>query len=90
MDREKVIEEAEAFIKHLAPDDKHKRHIGIMVNLGWIYDALAILKEQEAVKPKKSDNPEESEYCCGVCGYPLWLDELYCAHCGRRIEWEGR
>ena len=52
--------------------------------------AIALLKKQEAVKPKKADNPEESEYCCGICGYPLWLDELYCAHCGRRIEWEGR
>lgn len=52
--------------------------------------AVALLKEQEAVKPKEADNPEESEYCCGICGYPLWLDELYCAHCGRRIEWEGR
>ena len=48
------------------------------------------LKDQEAVKPKESDNPEESEYCCGICGYPLWLDELYCAHCGRRIKWESR
>ena len=53
-------------------------------------DFHALLKEQEAVKPKKADNPEESEYCCGICGYPLWLDELYCAHCGRRIGWEGR
>ena len=56
-------------------------------------DALALLKEQqEAVKPKKADNPEESEFSCGTCGYPLWLDEFYCAHCGRRIdwEWEGR
>lgn len=52
--------------------------------------AIALLKEPEAVKPKKADNPEESEYCCGICGYPLWLDELYCAHCGRRIEWESR
>ena len=51
---------------------------------------VAILKEQVSVKPKKADNPEESEYCCGICGYPLWLDELYCAHCGRRIEWEGQ
>jgi hypothetical protein len=48
------------------------------------------MKEQEAVKPKKADNPEESEYCCGICGYPLWLDELYCAHCGRPVLWEGR
>ena len=52
-------------------------------------DLNALLK-QEAVKPKKADNPEESEYCCGICGYPLWLDELYCAHCGRRVLWEGR
>jgi len=64
-----------------------------MTPIGKVKDVKAyaeLLKEQEAVKPIKSDNPEESEYCCGICGYPLWLDELYCAHCGRRIEWEGR
>ena len=56
----------------------------------FAHDAIVLLKEQEAVKPKKADNSEESEYSCGSCEYPLWLDELYCAHCGRRIEWEGR
>ena len=64
------------------------RVIPIMCRLEKVKELL--LKEQEAVKPKKADNPEESEYCCGICGYPLWLDEFYCAHCGRRIEWEGR
>ena len=58
-------------------------------DIGYDVD-VALLKEQKAVKPKKADNPDESEYCCGICGYPLWLDEFYCAHCGRRIEWESR
>ena len=48
------------------------------------------LKEQDAVKPHKGKNPEESSYDCGNCGYPLWEDELYCAHCGKAVDWEGR
>ena len=48
-----------------------------------------LLKEQEAVAPKKGKTPEESAFDCGNCGYPLWEDELYCAHCGRAVKWDG-
>ena len=46
-DREKVIKEAEEALEFLAPDDKHRLHIGIMMKLGWIYDVIALLKEQQ-------------------------------------------
>ena len=53
-------------------------------------DIVAMLKAQKAVKPHKGTHPEESAFDCGVCGYPLWEDENYCAHCGKPILWEGR
>lgn len=48
IDRKKVIKEAEEELEFLAQDEKHKLHMGIMMKLGWIYDALALLKEQDA------------------------------------------
>ena len=49
-----------------------------------------LLKEQEAVEPNEGADPNESHWNCGACGYPLWEDENYCAHCGKPVLWEGR
>ena len=103
LERKKVIEEAEEFIKHLAPDDKHKRHIGIMVNLGWIYDVLALLKEQEAREPHYTtlkylvDGKEVVVHHpeCPRCienGLMLWDAEIergqaFCKRCGQEVKW---
>lgn len=88
-DREKVIEKLKAMHDFLGVGLSSQTQV-FEEDQKILEDAIAMLKEQDAVKPKKADNPEESEYCCGICGYPLWLDEFYCAHCGRRIGWEGR
>ena len=53
-------------------------------------EGICLLKEQEAVKPIKGKTPDDSAFDCGACGYPLWEDENYCAHCGKPILWEGR
>jgi hypothetical protein len=57
---------------------------------------LALLKEQEAVKPIL----EQDSMVCGVCGHEvIWqkmlgdgilVDETldYCPHCGRAVKWE--
>ena len=60
-------------------------------------DALAILKEQEAVEPLAK---EDDSYEC-ICGAIVGWDELdasgivqarlnYCPFCGKPITWEGR
>ena len=87
-DREKVIKAIEE-----AFDLVHSDFIGTddFNETEWEQnkaDALELLKEQEAVEPKKGNTPEESAFDCGNCGYPLWEDELYCAHCGRPVKWE--
>ena len=58
-DIEKVIKEAEKELEFLAPDDKHRLHMGIMMKLGWIYDVIALLKEQDA-KEQISDDIHET------------------------------
>ena len=42
------------------------------------------------VEPKKNDDPNEAEWSCGACEYPLWDDEYYCAHCGKKVNWDGK
>lgn len=80
MNKETIIKGCENWVNNHKDED-------LLLTYSSVVELLTVLKEQAAVEPKKADNPEESEYCCGICGYPLWLDELYCAHCGRRIEW---
>ena len=86
-DVEKVIKEAEDELKWLAPDDKHRRHMGIMMKLGWIYDVLELLKEQQPKEPVYS--PQFKHYVCPKCS--LVLDEArddYCPCCGVKIAWD--
>ena len=55
-------------------------------------DALALLKEQEAVEPKKEDDgtPEHWtmwRYACGDCGQPIDRMDRYCRGCGKQVKW---
>ena len=61
-----------------------------------VYDAIALLKEQEAVEPIL----EQDSMVCGVCGHEviwqkmlgdgIWSDEKldFCPHCGRKVKWD--
>lgn len=58
--------------------------------LSIMYDALVLLKDQEAVKPIKKDTVEITaryEFDC-QCGAPLLIGQPYCANCGRSVKWE--
>lgn len=50
-------------------------------------DALALLKEDEPLKPKLSESG--LLYRCRACGRPLtkYLDK-FCPKCGRAVKWE--
>jgi len=50
-------------------------------------DALALLKEQEAVKPFSDD---DGAYWCGSCHEDIVWHQKFCSNCGRPILWEGR
>ena len=50
-------------------------------------DALALLKEQEAVEPII----EYNLFLCPVCKNTLFIrEQKFCHECGKRIEWKGR
>jgi RNA polymerase subunit RPABC4/transcription elongation factor Spt4 len=55
-------------------------------------DALAMLKEQEAVEPKaiRMNAFGHPVYACGKCGHLITESMNYCHECGKRIKWEGR
>lgn len=51
-------------------------------------DALALLKEQEAVKPVKQ--VEQTEWTvCGNCRNHLISKWIICPNCGRKVKWDG-
>lgn len=57
-------------------------------------NALALLREQEPVKPKRFLGALPDWYHCGVCGADM-LDigdgyrPKYCPQCGRAVKWDG-
>ena len=54
--------------------------------LRTIDDTVALLKEQEAVKPRVST----VEQRCGNCNKIIEMDGwIACPWCGRRIDWSG-
>lgn len=55
-------------------------------------DAIALLKEHEAVKPYIAGSGESFEttwwYECGNCNKPIDPNDKFCRHCGRAVKWE--
>lgn len=88
-DREKVEEWARDFMAYVDElDIARDAYRGIME---YIEDALAMLKEQEAVEPRECLYPRGT-YACGFCDYvPIGNKDgyraNYCPECGRRVKW---
>ena len=92
-DREKVIFDIERCICHV-PDAcrdcshyKHGEYLDCMEEL--LKDALAMLKEQEAVEPRRIDGKRNHFIKCGNCNYDLLTGYLFCPHCGKAVKWDG-
>ena len=61
-------------------------------------DALSLLKEHEAVEPRRDANCVRM-FRCGACGeYVGFIDsdpgdpneqDNYCRNCGRKVKWDG-
>jgi hypothetical protein len=57
-------------------------------------DAIALLKEQEAVEPKKTayqrvDHTIACRYRCGTCDMSIFPSYKYCPFCGQAVKWDG-
>lgn len=55
-------------------------------------DVLALLKEQEAVKPIRKKLMFSETWECGNCHEELFEGDVirdnYCCNCGRKVEWK--
>ena len=59
----------------------------VFVPLIMMKEILAILKEQEAVKPKRIDEKRNHFIKCGNCNYDLMTWFQFCPHCGHEVKW---
>jgi len=83
-DREKVIKGLHDARRYL--EDKEWVDRGASPHIDSINDAIALLKEQEAVEPIVST----AEQRCGNCNKVIEMDEWKaCPWCGKRIDWKG-
>ena len=94
-DRDKVIDGLERLRffnqragRELWQDKPHDVQEVDIANADAVYaDALALLKEQEAVEPKH--NPlSPSEWFCGKCWMCISRFHDYCPSCGRKVKWK--
>jgi len=62
-------------------------------------DALALLTEQEAVKPIVDHYALPltyttvqfiEKYYCGICNEKITRNNVYCHKCGRKVKWDER
>jgi hypothetical protein len=94
IDREKVIREYEDYVNS---------YISLTTSHDYEFEmhkaVLALLKEQEAVKPVL-DEQTGRIWLCGNCGSYVGFEDndphdpnefdKYCRECGRPVLWEGR
>ena len=53
--------------------------------VGWLDDAIEMMKAQEPVKPIEN----AGFYYCGACRYAFTsARQKYCTDCGRAVKWE--
>lgn len=101
-DIEKVIkglEEAEIMLIQAVDRGGEMAVMGAFKCLNRVTDALAMLKEQKAVKPVR-DEETGRLWLCGNCGTYVGFEDndphdpnefdKYCRECGRPVLWEGR
>jgi len=51
-------------------------------------DDNGLLKEQEAVEPRRIDGKRNHFIKCGNCNYDLVTGYLFCPHCGQAVKWD--
>lgn len=52
-------------------------------------DALALLKEQEPVAPKRIDGKKNHFIKCGNCNDDLMTGMNFCPKCGKAVKWDA-
>lgn len=108
IDKEKVIKGLEVCLKNIdqqdCPNDcpylsDCSKYGNRVIFQPLMLDALALLKEQEAVEPSfKQDEKGIFVWCCGSCGAYMYhiydgIDKAkeyakFCRQCGKQVKWE--
>lgn len=84
-DREKVIER----LKGLQTAGESAGSMGVFILPDLIREVVALLEEQEPVKPQIGGNPDYTWwYICPKCQLSIDKNDRFCRHCGRRMDWD--
>ena len=81
-DMEKVIAQLESM------RDYH-RSVGNNITADIANDAIAMLKEQEAVPVVRREIAHMFFWCCGSCGVAITDGDKFCRNCGKAVKWNG-
>ena len=87
IDREKVIE---TFKERICTCSMIGDGFDVTINWRLADDILALLKEQEAVKPKskvRHGANAQIQHFCGNCNSMLHGKPKYCSECGKMVLW---
>ena len=87
IDREKVIE---TFKERICTCSMIGDGFDVTINWRLADDILALLKEQEAVKPKSKTRHganAQIQHFCGNCNSMLHGKPKFCSECGKGVLW---
>ena len=87
MDRENVIKGVHDARRYLEDREWVDKSVGIHIDA--LNDALVLLKEQEAVQPRRIDGKRNHFIKCGNCNYDLLTSYMFCPHCGKAVKWDA-
>lgn len=89
-DREKVIKGLKCHISSRCTNCPYQKNWGSCSASETLFmDILAMLKEQEPVKPAKeySGGGVTWWYVCGDCLTAINPNDKYCHECGKKVKW---
>ena len=85
--REKIIEGLGLLNNRLLA--AAKRDAIAMLDASMVADAIAMLKEQEAVPVIQREIAHMLFWCCGSCGVAITDGDKFCRNCGRAVKWNN-
>lgn len=83
MEKSEIIRRLEKIARHAVHVVGEKPFVMSLDDGIAVYDAIALLKEQEAVKPTWS----RGKPFCGACGLRIHGGK-FCSECGKPISWK--
>ena len=69
--------------------DAAKQDSIAMLDASMVADAIAMLKEQEAVPVIQREIAHMLFWCCGSCGVAITDGDKFCRNCGRAVKWNN-